>query len=117
MKTLSTFVFGAAALLFASFATAAPAAASDARFGVTIQVGHYDDDYYGHHYNQRRCWNRWYRRHHPYECYRGYRHGVRYGSGYRRHWRHRDHDDYWYWHRRHWRHCRDRRAFHDHDHY
>ena len=114
MKTLSTFVFGAAALLFANFATAAPAAASDSRFGVSIQVGHYDDDYYyGYQYNQRRCWSRWYRRHHPYDCYRGLRHRAYYG------WRRdrRYYDDYWYWHSRHWRHCHDRRPFHDHDSY
>jgi hypothetical protein len=114
MKTLSTFVFGAAALLFANFATAAPAAASDAGFGVSIQVGHYDDDY-GYQYNHRRCWSRWYRRHHPYECDRGLRQRAHYGWGHRRHWRQRDHDGYWYWHRRHYPRCRDRRGFHDHD--
>jgi hypothetical protein len=109
MKTLTTLVFGAAALLFANFAIAAPAAASDARFGVSIQVGHYDDDYYGYRYNHRRCWSQWYRRHHPYECYRGLRHRAHYGWGHRR-----SYDGYWYWHRRHYPRCRDRRDFHDH---
>jgi hypothetical protein len=112
MKTLSTLVFGAAVLLFATFATAAPAAAGNAGFGVSIQVGHYDDDGYG--YGERRCWNRWYRQHHPYQCNRGLRHRARYGWG---HGRHRDRDGYWGWHRRHHRHCRDRRDFHDHDRY
>ena len=106
MKAPSTIAFGAAALLFATFANATPAAAADV--GFTIQIGHDRYDDYGYDRRHRACWNRWYRRHHPFECYGGLRHRTHYG------FRGRRHDDYWYWHRRHHRHCRDRRPFHDH---
>lgn len=108
MKTLTTFVFGAAALLFATFATTTPAAAHGSGFGVTLQIGH--NDYYR--YSHRRCWNWRYRRHHPYQCYDRYRDGYGWRDRYARD---RYDDDYWYWHRRHWPRCYDRRPYHDHD--
>lgn len=105
MKALSTIVFGAATLLFATFANTAPAAASDVGFSIHIGRG-YDDGYY--HRYRRPCLNRWYRRHHPYECYR-YRYHSRYD-------RRRDYgfNDYWYWHRRNHPYCHDRRPHHRH---
>ena len=105
MKILGTLVFGAGALLLATFATAAPAAAHG---GISIQVGHYSDEYYDHRYNYRpwRCENRWYRRHHPYQCYRQYR-PLRLSWGGNPH-------RYWYWHHRNFPRCYDRRPFHHH---
>ena len=88
MKALVSLAFGAVALVSATFATAAPAAASDVGVyagsnGFAIQVndyGRYGYNRYG--YNHRRgCWDYWYRRNHPYRC--GYRYRESYYPYYR----------------------------------
>jgi hypothetical protein len=110
MRALTTLAFGALALVTANFATVAPAAANNVGVyagsnGFAIQVDNYGR--YGH----RRCWDRWYRYHHPYQCgYSRYYPGYSgYNSGYYGHRSYRY--DYRY-HRRHdgWR---DRDRHHD----
>ncbi len=116
MKLLSTLAFAAAALVAATFATAAPAKADS--FGVYVgsngfgvQVSNYDRGYYGYpgyYYGGTydRCRDRWYYKRHRH-CwhygYRGYYYGgyyppYRYGYYPYRHWR----TNHWY-PRHHWR--------------
>jgi hypothetical protein len=104
MKLLTSVVFGAAALAFASFASATPAKADS--FGVYLGAPGY------HHYYDRyhRCDSWRYRRRHPYRCrywdddyydyyYDDYYYrpgfGIFFGSDRHRYWRHGRH---------HWRH-------------
>jgi hypothetical protein len=129
MKALATLAFGALALVGANFATAAPAAANNVGVyagsnGFAIEVSNYRHHGYNRHYSRhnRGCWNRWYRRTHPYRCGRGYNHGYYdnyyYNNNYyygqrhhRNHWRDRHHRrDNWRDrdHRRNRHHDRDR---------
>ena len=105
MKALCTLAFGAIALMTANFATAAPAAASNVGVyagsnGFAIEIRH--DNRYGH----RRCWDRWYRYHHPYQCrysrgyypgYSGYNSGYYGHRNYRDDWRSRNRDRHHGW--------------------
>lgn len=118
MKTLTTLVAGAFALIAANFATVVPAQADDfgfsvgrGGFGIHVSNYGYDDGYYRH----RRCVTRWdfrhkwyCRRYHrsyydDYPYYRNHHYYPRHNfRGHRQHWRHGNRN--WRHGNRNWRH-------------
>jgi len=126
MKTLTTLVAGAFALMAANFATVAPAQADSfgfhvgrGGFGIHVSDYGYDDGYYGHngyyddgyYRHHRRCVTRWdfrhkwycrrYHRSYYYDDY--YPYYDNYYSYYPRHRFYRHHNRHWRHGNRHWR--------------